>query len=491
MGPFWGGQESTIAGRYPLSVERHVMAQVDRMLAGVTAVAPHARYYMLHALVAHEVKRRGLVAAEAQRLLRRAEVVMGAISLAHGEHPGLSYAHGVDQIQDFVDEGSVDVAGLAEPGGYAQSSWGFWGPYRASEELLGLTTWQDSNLATGPKADPGVLYEGLGPILELADQDVLDVATLQDHSELCLCRCATAADGELFRSLFVPADVDPASHGGRRGGSVRLMLRIFQTHEISAMTRDVTRVLGFSPELGEDPVCSRLEVTDPWRGIVLRNQSVNAWRRLWPALEGLVEPLMSIPRLADRFADELPATTLHAYLDALPDSMRGNLPLPAELDASVAEERNPIDQSLAILMIGASRAGRLPERVAEYFQPKREGSPELSPAWLSDRIVEWQGRSLRDFASWLTGVLVTRSQRIALRKARFHRGTGVFTIPTRLLVRDGLLFSQSIGGSSPIGYRWGTLSSVLAGAGYSEFMFDDDAPPGRWRVTERGEALLA
>jgi hypothetical protein len=52
-GPQWSRSGLDVAaGRYPLSVERHVMRMVDHLVPGVTTVTPHARYYALHGLVA-------------------------------------------------------------------------------------------------------------------------------------------------------------------------------------------------------------------------------------------------------------------------------------------------------------------------------------------------------------------------------------------------------------------------------------------------------
>lgn len=109
VGPYWGGRQVRHAGRYPLSVERHVVSQVAHLVPGVTAVTPNARYFTLHAVIADEVKRRGLVAAEAQQLMRRAEVVMAAITVAHGPHPGMSDAHGADRIRPSLNTGVIGL----------------------------------------------------------------------------------------------------------------------------------------------------------------------------------------------------------------------------------------------------------------------------------------------------------------------------------------------------------------------------------------------
>ncbi len=71
-GPGWSGAGSTTyPGRFPLSVERHVMSMVDNLVPGVTTVTLNARYYALHGLVAAEARRNDLSEPEAVDLVRR------------------------------------------------------------------------------------------------------------------------------------------------------------------------------------------------------------------------------------------------------------------------------------------------------------------------------------------------------------------------------------------------------------------------------------
>jgi hypothetical protein len=73
-GPSWSTEGlDRAAGRYPLSVERHVMRMAELLVPGVTTVTPHARYYALHALIAVEAARMGLEEGQIQDLLRRAK----------------------------------------------------------------------------------------------------------------------------------------------------------------------------------------------------------------------------------------------------------------------------------------------------------------------------------------------------------------------------------------------------------------------------------
>lgn len=487
IGPFWGGLESRHAGRYPLSVERHALAQVARLLPGVTTVTPHARYFTLHALVADEAHRSGLVAAEAQELLRRAEVVLAAITLTHGAHPGMSAPHGADAIRAAMSSGSLDIARLSSPGTYAQASWGFWGPYRGSESLLGLTKWEASNIAPGAGLKLDEVRMALQPVLDLAAHDVIDAGDLEACPECCVCGCADAADGQLLRGLLVPTNPDPRSNGGRRSATIRLILRILQLHEVRSATRDAWPILAYDQSLTDDPLCASLDIADAWRGVVLRNRSVLAWRDMWAELVNSIAGLTTIASLGDVLAEALPSGTVRSYCESLPDVGERDRLLPAEIEPAVAT-RNALDRSLALLLLGGARVHRLPDRVAAYFQDPSEGMQELAPSWVAERRVEWSARPLPDFARWLVGVLVARSQRIALMKASFSRTSGTFRVPARVFVRDGLVFRDSSESGGAVSLRWDQLASVMAGAGLCVASRSDGSLV--WRPTQRGEALL-
>jgi hypothetical protein len=265
----------------------------------VTTVTPHARYFTLHALVADEAHRRGLVAAEAQKLLRRAEVVLAAITLTHGAHPGMSAPHGADTIRAAMSSGSLDIAQLARPGTYAQASWGFWGPYRGSESLLGLTKWEASNIAPGDGLKLDEVRMALQAVLDLAAHDVIDAGDLEACPECCVCGCADAADGQLLRGLLVSTNPDPRSNGGRRSATIRLILRILQLHEVRSVTRDAWPILAYDQSLIDDPLCASLDIADAWRGVVLRNRSVLAWRDMWAELVNSIAGLTTIASLGD------------------------------------------------------------------------------------------------------------------------------------------------------------------------------------------------
>lgn len=158
-GPDWSLAGLQVApGRFPLAVEQHVLRMVSLLVPGATTVTPHGRYYSVHALAAVEAEERELPAEDALDLLRRMEVVMGAVSVLHedaGGHRGFPRPHGADDISvQLRTTGAVDVVELSKPGkgGYVQNKLGFWAAYLGSEFLLGIIT-SGAGPTPGPRCD--------------------------------------------------------------------------------------------------------------------------------------------------------------------------------------------------------------------------------------------------------------------------------------------------------------------------------------------------
>jgi hypothetical protein len=89
-GPAWTGfgiQES--AGRYPLRVETAI-SKVGRLLPGVITTTRHACMYSVHTLAWAVARERNLDRAQADKLVRRCEVVVAGIHHFHEQH-GSSY----------------------------------------------------------------------------------------------------------------------------------------------------------------------------------------------------------------------------------------------------------------------------------------------------------------------------------------------------------------------------------------------------------------
>lgn len=488
LGPAWSGSESsTFPGRFPLSVERHVLNTVDRLVAGVTTVTLNARYYALHALVAVEAHARNLDLAEAQRLLRRAEVAIGAVSARHwhqdaAAHVALSRPHAYDLIAPQVHEGIVDVAALAAPRVYAQPAWGFWPAYRSSEMMLRIITRADE-IGPGDRLDHGAVRSGLGEILDLANLDVISSDLLDQHAHLCICGSAKSADGEWLATLLAaPEASTPMTRAGMRRQTLRLLARSVGLAAVRRVPVDVPIFIAYDEQSSVDPVLGQLDLTGEWRGLILRNSSVTAWRILWAWIVNGISGLVARPDLADPLADSLPGGTVGAFRALLPATRTAaGRPAPAEIDEELSSA-GEAEHYLGVLMLGATRSRELAGNELHGFHGHEPSDmyEELAPAWLADRLDEWNDKSLRDFARWLTGIMLDRSQRLALSKATLDVKKGVIKIPTRVYLRDGFVFRDSDETGSEPSLRLGQLASILAGVGLLGHA------DGRWTAGPRG-----
>jgi hypothetical protein len=484
-GPAWSARGLDVrAGRYPLSVERHVIRMADLLVPGVTTVTPHARYYALHALVASEAATRGLSDAETQDLLRRAEVALAVVSFAH-EHVtgGLPRAHGTDALARRLHGGEIDMAEASRsgPDGYVRNAWGFWNPYAASEVVLRILS-RASIPVPGDACDVASVRSGLGGLLDLARERRLFVADLRGDGELCVCAGGHAADGRWLAGLLCAHDSGATRDGlGARQETVRLLAQVMQTHDIREAADDIVPVLAFGDFVMADPVTAVLGVTPVWRGVVLRNYAVGAWRRLWSWMVGQVDGLMPVAEFTERFCEAFPDETVGAFLDRLPATVSATgVPQPAELYLRDSGLLLPA-RELAVLAVGARRIDELSGRVRDAFLGQR--GVELGPEWMSRRLAEAQAMPLRDFARRLAGDLLLRGRRVAMSKAR-RRRDGTLWLPTRLHERGDLLYRTSQEGHGDVGLRLDQLTTVLAGTGVLHRV------DGNWRVTPAGEALL-
>ena len=165
-GPAWTPPGLDIAaGRFPLSVEAHLMSMTGRLVPGATTVTTNARYYSIHGLVAVEAGERDLTEQDTLGLLR-CEVVFAAAALL-ADDAVVSSPHGGERLEEAMSAGVLDVEAMATPGsGYAKSKSGFWGPYMASEITLGILDPADPT-RPGPRSNRGALEEGLEGLVDL------------------------------------------------------------------------------------------------------------------------------------------------------------------------------------------------------------------------------------------------------------------------------------------------------------------------------------
>lgn len=449
-------------------------------MPGITTLTAHARYYTLHGLIAAEAEAKNLVPQEARVLLRRAEVAMAGVSLAHMDrHPGMSAPHGGEKVAQSLKSGALDVAGLAGDRRYADAQWGFWGPYLGSEAVLGLVRSVKGTPRPGEHLDVSAVRTSLGDLLELARQDSIDLATLKAHGHVCMCQAGSAADGTLLQERLLPSTIHEMHSEDRRSQTLRLLLRVMDMHGgVQVPQRDLSRLLAFDQAVSEDSVVLGFHAYPAWVGVVLRSLSVAAWRDLWSWLVKQIAGFMPIPALCDVLAQSVPDVTVKAFLSDLPALFdeAGRL---ENAEFQVPQSKSP-EEWLAILCIGALRVGTLESRVAAYFEGADERWQQLTPTWMRERLEEWLDRPLRDFAVFLANELVARSQRLALSKAAFNKKTGRFTVPTRVFVREGFIYRDSTEGGGGISLRFNTATTVMAGIGLVERTGD------RWVVTDRG-----
>jgi hypothetical protein len=465
------------------------MGMADRLVPGVTTVTLNARYYCLHGLVAAEAKSRRLDEPAAKDLMRRAEVVVGAVSAQHwetGGHGALSRPHGYDAIVPQVRAGNVDITALSSPGRYAKSEWGFWPPYRGSEAVLQITT--ESGIAPGEHFDTTAVTAGLGDVLSLARRSVLTTDVLDDYKHLCVCQSAASSDGDWLARLLAQPGIpgERPTRAWTRRQTLRIVARCAQLTTVDRASIDIAEFLAYNEAVTQDAVLISTPIAAQWRGVILRNYSVGAWRDLWRWLVEGINGLTARAKLGDLFAGGLPDQTVRAFSAQLPATrIHDGQPAPAELDHDLAETGLP-QWYLSILLLGARRSRELAGNELAGFQGREADdiNEELAPAWLASQADDWRDQSVPDFARWLTELMINRSQRLALRKARPDRKTGTLKIPSRVYMRDGFLFRDSSEGGGQASLRLDQLAGVLAGVG----LLSRDAQ-GRWAAGPRGDLL--
>jgi hypothetical protein len=492
-GPGWSSSALPLAqGRYPLRVEGHVGAMVDRLLPGVITLTPHQRSFALHALVWCEADRRQLPLDAGLELMRRAEVVVAAASLMHASHrPGwerIAIAHGADRVKPLLEQDRASFADLTAlpltKRSYAQSAWGFAGAYNGSETTLDLIQ-PGRPPAPGARANPGLLNDALGDALRLAEQDSITRADAAAVPHLCVCQGAVAGDGPwLAACLQSPpesAREDVAVADEARRDTCRLLARILSRGPDRNVVHGFSSHVAWGPFLEEDEVASSLDIAQAWRGIVLRNHSVGAWRRLWSWLvDQLQEEPITIDALGARLAESLPDISVAELIDTLPESADDGVLLPAEHALRQASAPNPFAE-LQMLALGAKRLDQLEGIAAGAFQPPRRRN-DLDPLWVRDTLFADHNQRLQRVAADLTPYLCDRARRVALQKMQIREGR--LWTPSRLKDYDGRLLATGQEGFGDVSLRVDILASVLTGCGTLESTDDG------FGLTTDGEALL-
>lgn len=484
VGPEWNshGREMS-GGRFPLQVEQAVLNPVSRLVPGVTTVTVHARYYALHGLTAHYAAENELSRPECQSLVRRCEVIMGAASLVDDDEASHLYGrpHGFAAMQDVLNGEDLDVDGVSTPGAYSTVAWGFRGTYLGAERVMRIVapgnTWKPDK-----RYDHHAVHSALQPVIELAAQPTISATQLRQIApQVSIYQCSKGEDGRWLAQLLCSTETPQDS---RRRTTLQLLGRIMETHSVGSLSTSLVQAVAFGDFIEVDPIASASEVSAMWRGVLLRNFSVGAWRRLWAWLVDQVYDGVAVSDFAleELFAEQLPQSSIDSMVDELPDLVDADgRPLPVEImfrpDSGIE-----IFRELQILACGALRSQQLQGITRTVFN--RSAGDGLDPQWMHERLRHSGRQSLQDFGRSLVRDMLAKSRRVALSKAEV-RDDGTLWIPSRLHQRGDDLVASSREGSGDVGTRLVQLARIASACG----VFDSSGPT--WSVTDAGRELLA
>jgi hypothetical protein len=481
-GPNWAPRSLAVqGGRFPLSVEAHLLNMTAALVPGATTVTTSARYFTLHGAVALEAERRQLDQPERLELLRRCEVVMAAASIVHPS-TSAGTVHGLDAIAARTDGNSFDIETLATPRvGYSDAQFGFLGPYIGSEMTLGIL--KDASLVPGSRLLPTVLGTGFEGLFDLANQNHVSRASLESHSNLAIGALATSDDGFWLAQQLCANGLSQMDVADRtRAGTVRLLVRAALMAPGPQLVDSFRKIVAYGPWARTDLVVASIPEVGPWRGTLFRHDSVGAWRRLWAWLVDEISGPTRRSELISTFAESLPDMTLEEFERGLPPTVdAAGDPFDAESQLRTEHRETP-SECLGLILLGAKRARELtgPSRAALVGNDQKVAV--LSPIWVGDWVDNRRRRNIRDIAGELTEVLLDRAMRIAMSKMRMRDGH--MWLPSVVAERGDFLYAVGREGRGNVGLRLDQLAGLLRGSGVLDFTGD------RWVLASRGEDLL-
>ncbi|GAB3988295.1 hypothetical protein GCM10029978_110310 [Actinoallomurus acanthiterrae] len=485
------------AGLYPLRVEAHIFAVVDRLAPGVTSVVRFARYYALYAALAAHAQRKDLDADACRRLLRRSEVLMAAASIAEeraGDGP--ASAHGVDRIE-VLDDG-INVATAADEGqlksSYSPRLWGFWEDYRGPSSSLDTVITEGGVLRPGRHECPTSVIQFFEPLFEAVFENVVSTDRLGELRPFAV-QSATFPEGPWLRGPFTATDGDGTHDPDawqpddrRRRSALRMIGRTTELYGDRAdlsWEEVVRRAVAFGDRPETDPLLRDIPEILSWRGLLLRHYSVNAWRRLWAGLVRSIgrdeEGDSTRDDLRSWLADPMDDVPLREFMSGLPATTASGHPAAAE--RQVLEDGDSEDQrtNVALLLVGARRARELTGEARTVFL----GKPEiLNPEWVMRRAEDFQDRPMRDFAVQLVEDMLAQAQRVALAKMRPDK-SGRLRVFSRVHERNGRFYKTSDEGSGDLGLRISQLADFAW-----QFGLIDITEEGVASMTDTGHRLL-
>ncbi|TDD40563.1 hypothetical protein E1287_00910 [Actinomadura sp. KC06] len=500
-GPEWSqrGIEQR-AGRYPLRVEAPVLRAIELLVPGISSVTRYVRYYALYAALGAHAAEHDLDGAASLRLLRRSEVVLAGVSRLHDAPdawPGM--AHAVDEVRHSLHADVLHVGAAARMDGdqpYSPRRSGFWSQYLGPSTVLGTAVNEDDAPRPGRHACPPDVAALFAPLWSDAGADVLDGARLEALAPLAM-QAAERPEVRWMRGLFTatrngrhdPEEWGPDDH--RRRATFRMLARAVHLHggdaalgwEVCARS-----AVAFGPEAETDPVLRHVDNVLGWRGLLLRNYSVSAWRRLWAALVRSIgsqdgDADRSLDELRAWLADPMPATSLRACIGELPDTMGGGQPAPAERQIMQdADRRDPL-VNVKLLLVGGRRTGELSGEARTTFLGTQHDI--LNPLWVARLIDDFADRPMRDLAVRLVDDMLAQARRVALAKTH-PDANGRMKVFSRVHERGGRYYKTGDEGDGDIGTRLHQAGDFAQQLG----LLDHRAEDGTASLTPLGADLL-
>jgi hypothetical protein len=486
--------------RYPLKVETAVQRAVTLLLPGVSTASEFTRYYALYAALAAYAEDRGLDGEACRELVRRSEVVLAGASMLDEEELDSSVrrAHGVDGVRPWFGD-VLDVRGAvnmgAEKHSYSSRKSGFWGSYGGPSQILGTVAMEGNAFQAGRHACPVPVRELFEPLFAAAVHDHLS------RSQLEVLRPASFHSDDLpeipwLLDLFTatrdgihdPARWQPDDH--RRRATIRMLGRttvLYGGDASLTWTDAVESAVVFSDALDSDPVLTGIAEAAAWRGTLLRNYSVSAWRRLWAAL---VYTIGSTDEFADRsaeelqvwLADSLPGMTVRTFMDDLPPGMAGRHPAPAERIVLAGRDTRDPETNIKLLLLGSRRAAELDGEARAVFLGRQ--NEILNPLWMELCVREFLDRPLRDLAVRLVNDMLAQARRVALDKMR-PDPNGQLQVYSRIHERNGRYYKTGDEGDAAIGTRLEVAAGIAVQLGLIDLADDGTAS-----LTGRGSSVL-
>lgn len=499
-GPSWSVRGLDAHGsRYPLKVEGAVQRPVSLLLPGISTQSEFVRYFALYGALAAHADERDLDEDACREFVRRSEVVLAGTSTIAGDL-GWS-AHGADGIRPWLGDSELDVSGAvsmgAEQNSYSPRKSGFWGSYGGPSQDLGTVVLDDRALRPGRHPCPAAVRDFFAPLFAAADHDRLTVGELealrpvgtlvQDAPEIPWLRNLLTAsrDGVHDPGQWRPDDC-------RRRATMRIIGRATMLHGADpdlSWTRVVESAVAFGDALETDPMLAGIREAEAWRGLLLRNYSVNAWRRLWAAL---VRSIGAADEHADRSPEELqdwlaghmPDSTVRAFIDSElpPTTTSGGHPAAAEWAVVDDDDGGGPRADLKLLLLGARRADELTGETRKVFLSRQ--NEILNPVWMALCVREFLDRPVRDLAVRLVNDMLAQANRVALDKMR-PDVTGRLQMYSRVYERNGRYYKTHDEGDTTLGTRL----DVTAGIAEQLGLIDVDQA-GAAAVTDLGAEVL-